>query len=171
MPELPGDLGAGLPWYDGKIIYKSGDAAVPMAIAVTEEDAATIVTALAAGPAGQRDCLHMLAPGEKSYRRPSFYCEAPAVALVEGCGPRCLHHLAKMTGATILPVDYHPDLWAATRRLIAASMLSGVGQRERWVNSCIDDLAAMRLGYVSRIKDEEMPAESLARADMQGGSK
>lgn len=33
--------------YDGRIIYKSGDEAVPLAIAVTEADAAAIVTALA----------------------------------------------------------------------------------------------------------------------------
>lgn len=43
----PGDLFTGIPWHDGKVIYRSGDAAVPMAIAVTDNDAAAIVTALA----------------------------------------------------------------------------------------------------------------------------
>lgn len=35
------------PWHDGQLIYKSGDAAQPMAIATTAEDAAAIVTSLA----------------------------------------------------------------------------------------------------------------------------
>lgn len=171
MPELPDDFAAGLPWFDGKVIYRSGDAAVPMAIAVTEEDAAAIVTALAAMPLRTTDCLHMLDPGETSHRPPSFHCNAPAVAIVPKVGPRCLHHLAAMTGASIVPVDYHSNLWAAVRRLLAASMLPARASRDAWMNNCISDLAAMRLGYVSRMTDDEMPAGALARADAKGSSK
>lgn len=82
----PGELYAGIPWHDGKVIYRGGDAAVPMAIAVTDNDAAAIVTALASWN---------------------------------------------------LPESDH---------------------RNWWIEHCVTDLAAMNSGYVSRLRDEDLPA-------------
>ena len=169
----PGDLFTGIPWHDGKVIYRSGDAAEPMAIAVTANDAAAIVAALASG-GRVVGCLHQLVPGEKSHNPPSFYCEAPSVAKVPGSsgGPRCMEHLASMVGASIVPVDHHPDLWPAVRRLIAVWNLPEGPEREAWVKHCVGDLAAMRVGFVSRFRDENMPElarEALARREVPRG--
>ena len=153
----PGELYAGIPWHDGKVIYRSVAAAIPMAIAVTDNDAAAIVTALASGGRADR-CLHQLAPGENGYNDPSFYCEGPAVARVQNAGPRCMEHLAAMVGASIMPTDHHPDLWPAVRRLLAAWSLPESDHRNWWIEHCVTDLAAMNSGYVSRLRDEDLPA-------------
>jgi len=151
----PGDLFTGLPWHDGKVIYKSGDAAEPMAIAVSANDAAAIVTALAA-VGHTKPCMHQLAPGEVSHKPPSLFCEGPAVAVAMGV-PRCTKHIAALTGASITPLDHHPDLWPAVRRLLVAWALPDGPTRAVWVSRCVRDLAAMRLGFVSQVRDDEMP--------------
>lgn len=152
----PGELYAGIPWHDGKVIYRGGGAAVPMAIAATDNDAAAIVTALASGGRADR-CRHQLAPDERP-NHPSIFCEKPSIARVDGEGHRCMEHLAAMVGASIMPTDHHPDLWPAVRRLLAAWNLPESDHRNWWIEHCVTDLAAMNSGYVSRLRDEDLPA-------------
>lgn len=152
----PGDLMVDLPWYDGRVIYKSGDEAVPMAIAVTEADAAAIVTALAAVTTVP-GCSRMRDPGDD--RLPlSVFCERPAVAQVPGAGGglRCMACLAAEAGASVVPVDHHPHVWTGVRRLLAAWELPPGQTREIWVDWAVGDLGAMRVGYRSRFRDDEI---------------
>ncbi len=161
----PGDLMVDLPWYDGRVIYKSGDEAVPMAIAVTEADAAAIVTALAAVEP-QIACLRVRdKPGPSG----SMFCEAPAAAIMlapsGGGGPRCIEHIAEVTGAQIAPLDYHPDTWSAVRRLLASWCLPAGGTRDAWVDQSVGNLRAMRVGFVSRFRTDDMPPLPVSRED------
>lgn len=159
----PGDLHYGLPWFDGKLIYRSGDEAAPIAIAVTEADAAAIVTALAAVEP-RVACLRVrdgFRPGPSG----SMFCEAPAAAIMlapSGAGgPRCIEHIAEATGSQVVPLDYHPDTWSAVRRLLVSWDLPAGETRDAWVDQCVGDLRAMRARFVSRFRPDEMPASTV----------
>lgn len=148
----------GLPWYDGKVVYHD-DRAVPLAIAATEADAAAIVVALSAWPSPAPKCTHFVSP-EKSAEPPSFYCLRPAVAMVGRVGSRCGEHIEP--GAELLPVEWHPDLWAAVRRLLAVWQLPPGPARDLWLSRCVGDLATMRLGYKSQVTESELLSVAVA---------
>lgn len=88
------------PWHDGQVIYKNGDAAQPMAIAATAEDAAVIVSSLARNESSAMNLYDLLdAAAEINGGHPDelTLCITPSGATLKR-GSRCVASVNREDG-------------------------------------------------------------------------